>query len=245
MLPPSSPPAQAASATGSIRIAACVADIPKCNSFSVVCPKRRRRPSIRPDIIRAYRPSSNPRPPAAEMELASGKSNRGQLLLKNSAGPPPLGKQWRGPGLVSAGRGGATWSSHARGLALAALGGGGLLDRRLRRLMRLDRAHLLAGAMMASMLDMMAAHLRVGVHGIRLYLRVRLHLRSFSGRRLRGLAGTSRHDGCGNDGSCEQRRGNCLQHGRLLFQKGSRDGRTNGRARRLWDDLRFGALNPS
>src|SRR5258706_6362323 len=160
MLPPSSPPAQAASAIGSIRIAARVADIPKCNSFSVVCSQRRSRPSIRPDFTRAYKRSSNPRPPAAEMELASGISNRGQLLLKNGAGPQPLGKQWRGPGLVSAGRGRAMWSSHARGLASAALGGGRVLD-------RLDRAHLLVGAMMASMLDMIAAHLRLGVQGHR------------------------------------------------------------------------------
>src|SRR5258705_7924113 len=164
MLPPSSPPAQAASATGSTRIAARVADIAKCNSFSVVCPKRRSRPGIRSAFIRTHPRSSNPSPPAAEMELASGISDRGQLLLKNSAGPPPLGKQWRGPGLVSAGRGGATWSSHARGLALAALGGGRQLDS-LRRLMRLDRAHLLVGGMMAGMLDMMAAHLRIGVQG--------------------------------------------------------------------------------
>src|SRR5258705_7852656 len=131
------------------------------------------------------------------MELASGISNRPQYLLKNSAGPRPLGKQWRGPGLVSAGSGRAMWSSHARGLASAALGGGRLLDRRLRRLVRLDRAHLLLGAMMAPMLDMMAAHFRIGVQRVRLHLRgpLRLHLPRFCGRRLRSLAGTSRHDG--------------------------------------------------
>src|SRR5258708_7416430 len=92
--------------------------------------------------------SSNPRPPAAEMELASGISNRRQLLLKYSAGPQPLGKQWCGPGPVSAERRGNVVKP-PRGLALAALGGGRLLDRRLRRLMRLDRAHLV-GAMVAN-----------------------------------------------------------------------------------------------
>src|SRR6476469_8306157 len=111
---------------------------------------------------RGHPPWANPRPPIAEMKLASGLRMRQQV--PNSAGPRPLGKQWRGPGLLSARSGGAMWSSHARGSVLAALGGGRrVLNRRLRDVVRLERGHLLGGAMMANMLDMMAPHLGVSL----------------------------------------------------------------------------------
>jgi hypothetical protein len=85
MLLPSSLPAQAASAIGNSRIAARFADIPKCNSFSIVYPSASRIALRR--IL--------DRPPAKWNSYLGYRANR--RLTKSSAGPQPLGKQWREP----------------------------------------------------------------------------------------------------------------------------------------------------
>src|SRR5467141_2109595 len=143
----------------------------------------------------------------------------------------------RGPALISAGSGWAMSVKPRPRISLAALGGGrNVLDGGLRELVRLERADLLVGAMMAEML-MMAAHLGIGVQhagllgiGIQraglLGIGIRhagLGLRGFGSRGLRGLAGAGRHRGSSENRSGEQCCGNGLQHGCLLFQRGSRD----------------------
>src|SRR5216683_4455544 len=113
----------------------------------------------------ADRAPANPRPFASEMEFVSRLSSK--RPVHEAA---PARGHWGSNGASRPdihGRGGQCGISHARGSASAALGGGrNVLDRGLRDLVRLERAHLLVGAMMADMLDMMAAHLGIGVQQV-------------------------------------------------------------------------------
>src|SRR5450631_1909407 len=120
---------------------------------------------------------------------------------------------------------GAMWVSHSpRGSVSATLGGGAdMLDRDLGELMGLERAHMLVEAMMAEMPGMMAAHMGIGVQQARLHrldlrgLVDRLHLHGLADRRRRGPVRCGGKRGRGENGYCEQRCGNGLQHGCLLF----------------------------
>src|SRR6478672_6724820 len=104
------------------------------------------------------RAPANPRPSASEMEFVSRLSSKRPVK-------PPARNHWGSNGASRPdihGRGGQCGTSHARGSASAALGSGrSVLDRDLGDLVRLVRAHLLVGAMMADMLDMMVAHLGI------------------------------------------------------------------------------------
>src|SRR5471032_171542 len=69
-----------------------------------------------------------------------------------------------GPALRSADAAGQCGINRARGVVSAALGGGGdVLDRNLRELVRLVRPHMLVEAMMAVEAVMMPAHSGIGV----------------------------------------------------------------------------------
>src|SRR3979409_1417438 len=114
MLLSSSLPAQAPSAIGSSRIAARFADIPKCNSFLMV------RPSA---LLIALRRILD-RPPA-KWNWYLAHSGKRPDYRKKSAGPQPLGKQWREPVLISTVAAGQRGANHARGSVSAALNGGG------------------------------------------------------------------------------------------------------------------------
>src|SRR6266404_2270959 len=155
MLLPSSLPAQAPSAIGSSRIAARFADIPNCNSLSIVCPGAR---------LVALRRILD-RPPAKWNSYLGYPAN--VRFMKTA----PARNHWGSNGASRPdihGRGGQCGTSHARGSASAALGSGrDVLDRGLRDPVRLERAHLVS-AMMADMLDMVTTHLGIGVQRIRL-----------------------------------------------------------------------------
>src|SRR5258705_8601227 len=129
----------------------------------------------------ADRAPANPRPSAGEMEFASRLSSK-RPVSENQRRPAAIGEAMARAGLISTVAAGQRGTSHARGSASAALGSGrNVLDRGLRGLVRLDRAHLLVRTMMADMLDMMAAHLGIGVQ------RTGLRLAGLGGRRLGGL----------------------------------------------------------
>src|ERR1700742_333268 len=88
-----------------------------------------------------------------------------------------------GPGLMSAGDGGGNGGlkpAPAGSISAALEGGRSVLDRNLRELVRLVRAHMLLEVMMAVM---MPAHPGIGVQ------HARLCLHRLDGRRLRGLGG--------------------------------------------------------
>src|SRR5882724_13225277 len=148
--------AQAASVIGSSRIAARFADIPKFN------------PCSRSDAARS-RPSADEREFAFRFCDISILRPRG-CSQQRRTGPPSLGKQWRQAGLISTVAAGGNVVRPRPRISLAALGGGrNVLDGGLRDLVRLERGHLLMGAMMAVM-PVMATHLGIGVQRIRLHL---------------------------------------------------------------------------
>jgi hypothetical protein len=105
------------------------------------------------------------------------------LTLKNSAGPQPLGKQWRGPCLnpqEAAGQYG------------------------INRAPRIKSAPVEVMAVEMPVMVMMVAHFGMGIAHAGL-------------TRRRGFVRPSGHRGYREDGNGEQRRGNGLQHGCLLW----------------------------
>src|SRR5258707_928959 len=116
---------------------------------------------------------------------------------------------WAGPGYSQETADAADQAAPAN--VSAALGGmRNMLDRDFGGFVHLERAHMLVEAMMTVMPDMMAAHLGIGVQ------HAWLHLFGLDNGRLGRVAGSGRQDGGGENGNCEQRGGNGLQHGRLL-----------------------------
>src|ERR1700716_1851577 len=108
MLLSSSLPAQAPSAIGSSRIAARFADIPKCNSFLIVCPSA---------LLIALQRILD-RPPA-KWNWYLAHSGKRPDYRKKSAGPQPLGKQWREPVLISTVAAGQCGANHGRGSSVS------------------------------------------------------------------------------------------------------------------------------
>src|SRR4051812_48181785 len=90
-------------------------------------------------------------------------------------------------------------------------------DRDLRVLRGAMRADFPVAGMVADMVTMMmTAHPGVGVEHARLELLLGGRRQRLGDRRDPGLAGARSHRGSSEHGNCDQRRGNCLQHGRLL-----------------------------
>ena len=91
---------------------------------------------------------------------------------------------------------------------------------------------------MTEMPVMMAAHPGIGVQ------HARLHMHGLDDGGVRGAAVTGSHRRRGENGSCEQGRGNCLEHGgRLLTGITELTGRMAGLFDHA-DDLKTRALNP-
>ena len=91
---------------------------------------------------------------------------------------------------------------------------------------------------MTEMRVMMAAHPGIGVQHARLHM----HGLDDGGVRATAVAGSHRRGG--ENGSCEQGRGNCLEHGgRLLTGITELTGRMAGLFDHA-DDLKVSALNP-
>src|ERR1700744_16997 len=117
-----------------------------------------------------------------------------------------------GPGLMSAGDGGGNGGNKpapAGPISAALEGGRSVLDRNLRELVRLVRAHMpvevAVEVMMAVEAMMMPAHPGIGVHHARLGLH-RLderRLRGFRDRRVCRLDGARRHRRCRENGNRE------------------------------------------
>ena len=90
---------------------------------------------------------------------------------------------------------------------------------------------------MTEMLVMMAAHPGIGVQ------HARLHMHGLDGRGMRGAARAGSHGRRGENGNCEQGRGNCFEHGRLLTGIMELTGRMAGLFDHA-DHLNGRALNP-
>src|SRR5882724_7659104 len=171
---PSSLPAQAASTAGSNRIAAIFADVPKCYSSA--------SPVFRILLDR----------PAAKWNSHLGY--RAALRAKTAPTHGHWGSNGAWAGSDPRALRGQCGSDGAReGSGSAALDGRDvLLDRQLRRGVRLHDTHVLVVAMMA---DMLVAHPRIGIECFRLGL-VGLddrRSRGLGGRRSGSLGGRRRH----------------------------------------------------
>ena len=99
------------------------------------------------------------------MEFAS---RAGPGRAGNGTNPPPLGKQWHMGWPDTSGLGGGNGDRTLPADQFsAAFGVRNLLDRELRRAVRLQHAHVLVVAMMAQMLVLMSTHPRIGIEELR------------------------------------------------------------------------------